>query len=307
MTVKPSRWETDPLLSAAEVVQDSADRMESLYRLLIHELDIASEDHSKVHKLPISLKFHKRNLVTALETTKWQLEDFERAVHAVTDQAASRGHYQFISALREQVLAMQKAVEDLPGEGVARSFQSTVHNESDTIEGLARFLSGDDPQNQIMANFFGSTGSGDEITEIEPVETLLEVNETDSRPLFFLENGYEREIDDHGIDDSIPESIHEGVKSTGHGGNSWCLSGALNRIWHLERYMHSRTFTKRRKDGEIADNSSARGKRPASLAVKLIEPLSKGWERLRGLPLRHSLFLLVAATLMGVLVFEWLV
>lgn len=72
-------WESDPLFSAAEVVQDSADRMESAFRMLLHEQSLLQGDPSDT-KLLSSIEYHRRDLATALGTTKWQLEDFESSI-----------------------------------------------------------------------------------------------------------------------------------------------------------------------------------------------------------------------------------
>ncbi|KAF9598726.1 hypothetical protein IFM89_031394 [Coptis chinensis] len=63
------QWESDPLFSAAEVVQDSADRMESIYRNLLHEQSLVEAEST-------SLDYHRRDLATALGTTKWQPSGF---------------------------------------------------------------------------------------------------------------------------------------------------------------------------------------------------------------------------------------
>lgn len=47
--------------------------MESVYRSLLHEQSLAREDPSDV-KLLSSLQYHKRDLKTTLETTRWQVE-----------------------------------------------------------------------------------------------------------------------------------------------------------------------------------------------------------------------------------------
>lgn len=66
------QWESDPLFAAAEVVQDSADRMESVFRLLLHELSLVQGDCPDL-KLLVSIDCHKRDLATTLETAKWQV------------------------------------------------------------------------------------------------------------------------------------------------------------------------------------------------------------------------------------------
>ncbi|MCO5569065.1 hypothetical protein L7F22_022771 [Adiantum nelumboides] len=109
MTRNFHRWEVDPFFSAAEEVQDSADRLESVYRTWMHAKSIA--DDTAV------VEFHRRELSTALGTAKWQLEEFERAVSCMLvddcdqagDDAPSR-HKQFVNALQTQISTIEIAV-----------------------------------------------------------------------------------------------------------------------------------------------------------------------------------------------------
>eukprot|EP00249_Psilotum_nudum_P014463 c24838_g1_i1 orf=498-1850(-) len=116
MTTNFRRWEEDPLFAAAEEVQDSADRLESTYRMWIYtkELLASSPDDPEVIS---SLDFRMRELSTALGTAMWQLEEFERAAAeaALTDQAyvregAPARHKQFIEAIRCEVASIKKNV-----------------------------------------------------------------------------------------------------------------------------------------------------------------------------------------------------
>ncbi|KAL6995411.1 hypothetical protein U1Q18_005548, partial [Sarracenia purpurea var. burkii] len=58
------RWEKDPFFSAAEEVQESADRMESTYRTWIYSMKESSSMWNSEEL--------RRDLLTALGTTKWQ-------------------------------------------------------------------------------------------------------------------------------------------------------------------------------------------------------------------------------------------
>nr|KJB15058.1 hypothetical protein B456_002G158200 [Gossypium raimondii] len=141
------QWESDPLFSAAEVVQDSADRMESFFRLLLHEKTLLQSDLPDP-KLLTSIGYHTRDLATVLETAKWQLEDFERAVNssARMDQSHSREHVisrhkQFIRAIRGQINDVEKSLEDMEmGNPMKKSKWGNL-NQQDR-DGLALFLSG---------------------------------------------------------------------------------------------------------------------------------------------------------------------
>lgn len=47
-------------------------RMESLFRLVLHEQNLVQEDHTD-QKLLKSVEYHWRDLATTLETAKWQV------------------------------------------------------------------------------------------------------------------------------------------------------------------------------------------------------------------------------------------
>ncbi|PSS15928.1 Syntaxin-61 like [Actinidia chinensis var. chinensis] len=148
------QWESDPLFSAAEVVQDSADRMESLFRLLLHEQSLVQEDHPDP-KLVKLIEFHRRDLATTLETAKWQLEDFEREVSlsSTMDKSHTREnvisrHKQFIVAIREQILNVEKSSGD---KSVGDSWKTTpwVNLDEQDRNGLALFLSGENASEHV--------------------------------------------------------------------------------------------------------------------------------------------------------------
>ncbi|KAK9073422.1 hypothetical protein SSX86_007746 [Deinandra increscens subsp. villosa] len=101
------QWERDPFFPAAEEVQESADRMESAYRTLIH----ASKEPSAWNSDAL-----RRDLRTALGTTKWQLEEFERAVISSygknsTDDTKDR-HRDFINAMENQISRVENSWND---------------------------------------------------------------------------------------------------------------------------------------------------------------------------------------------------
>uniref|UniRef100_A0A7N0TGZ2 Syntaxin 6/10/61 N-terminal domain-containing protein n=2 Tax=Kalanchoe fedtschenkoi TaxID=63787 RepID=A0A7N0TGZ2_KALFE len=144
-------WETDPLFAAAEVVQDSADRMQTIYRLALHESSLIGGDHHDSNVVA-SLKLHQRDLVTAIETTKWQLEDFEKAASLSIIRSKLRTreilvarYRQFVEAIREQICQIEK---NLDYSSLRDSIVDTSHVSLNTREedNLALFLSG------VMAN-----------------------------------------------------------------------------------------------------------------------------------------------------------
>ncbi|XXG88394.1 hypothetical protein AAC387_Pa12g0608 [Persea americana] len=184
------RWESDPLFSAAEVVQDSADRMESVFRMLLHEQSLVQGDPSD-QKLLTSIEYHRRDLATALGTTKWQLEDFERAlrfsalsnVSGLRDDSISR-HQQFIRAIQEQIILVEKTLEESSTGDLNRNMHWVDLTEHDK-DGFASFLSGAnstdhhlyyDSESSIMRRFLDSTSASgfddksDEIVEMKTEE-----------------------------------------------------------------------------------------------------------------------------------------
>ncbi|KAG5556565.1 hypothetical protein RHGRI_006982 [Rhododendron griersonianum] len=151
------QWESDPLFSAAEVVQDSADRMESLFRLVLHEQNLVQEDHTD-QKLLKSVEYHWRDLATTLETAKWQLEDFEREVSlsATMDKSHTREnvisrHKQFIRAIREQILNVEKSLGDTSVGDLLKSTQGLNLDEQDR-NGLQLFISGENPTELVPSH-----------------------------------------------------------------------------------------------------------------------------------------------------------
>lgn len=144
------QWESDPLFSAAEVVQDSADRMESIFHLLLHEQSLVRGEHPD-KRLLTSIQYHRRDLETTLETARWQLEDFERAVdlsarkdNSYSKEAVILRHKQFIGAIREQIIHVDKSLEDLSTGNASKN--SLVNLNRHEIDGLALFLSGGVPE-----------------------------------------------------------------------------------------------------------------------------------------------------------------
>ncbi|CAA2984173.1 uncharacterized protein LOC111388432 isoform X1 [Olea europaea subsp. europaea] len=184
MRSKMMQWESDPLFSAAEIVQESADRMESTFRLLLHERSLVQRDHTDTRVLS-SIEHNQRDLTTALETAKWQLEDFEREVNlsALRDDSQRRQnaitrHKQFIEAIREQIIYVEQSLENT---SVRKSLTNMNLNEQDR-NGLALFLSGGKPVEHISTHdskdntsrFFdpaASSSSNDNISERKAGET----------------------------------------------------------------------------------------------------------------------------------------
>ncbi|KAK8485122.1 hypothetical protein V6N13_054044 [Hibiscus sabdariffa] len=124
------RWEKDPFFSVAEEVQESADRMESTFRIWIHAIkDVSSA---------WNLEELGRDLRAAIRTTKWQLEEFEKAVQLSSlDEEANDRHCEFFLAIKDQILEIEKYLQ----ESTCKEVRSSMHlNEGERYE-LALFLS----------------------------------------------------------------------------------------------------------------------------------------------------------------------
>ncbi|XP_043712147.1 uncharacterized protein LOC122660948 [Telopea speciosissima] len=133
------RWEKDPFFSAAEEVQESADRMESVYRTWLHETKNAS-NICDIDEL-------RRDLHTTLGTAKWQLEEFARAVsssYVDSSSSAEDGrarHRQFIVAIEFRISTVENSLkESVVAEG--KSTLPWVRLDEGERDELALFLSG---------------------------------------------------------------------------------------------------------------------------------------------------------------------
>ncbi|KAL3617885.1 hypothetical protein CASFOL_038206 [Castilleja foliolosa] len=109
MTSTFHRWEKDPFFPAAEEVQESADRMESTYRTWIH----AMKDTNGVWNLDEL----RRDLRTTLGTTKWQLEEFERAAKSsytssISADDAKDRHRDFVIAIKDQITKVESSLNE---------------------------------------------------------------------------------------------------------------------------------------------------------------------------------------------------
>ncbi|CAA7393562.1 unnamed protein product [Spirodela intermedia] len=143
------RWEKDPFFAVAEEVQESADRMESIYRRWMHE----KKGHPKLEgeEEASGEPELRRELHAALGTAKWQLEEFDRASRSngpanETDDDSRKRHSQFVAAIGNQILAVEGALKDLEIEG-GRTPLVWVRLDEGERDELAMFLSG--PQSSI--------------------------------------------------------------------------------------------------------------------------------------------------------------
>lgn len=255
------RWESDPLFPAAECVQDSADRMEGVYRLLLHERKVmqGGTSDAKFHA-PIQ---YERDVITSLGTTKWQLEQFEREVNAAafSDKSKSRENAilkfrQFIRAIADQISQVEESLESLRL-GSSRTPKHSYSSEYDG-DGLASFLSGSSKDDHA----YHSTGT-DEIVELK----------LDNVPLV---NGYhstqEYTTYEHRNSDKDVEGAGSACEGDHNNRNMYVLDADdsiswrlfcknklsrqyrsfIRNLWFAKRGRES--FTKRRKDGEDMDS-----------------------------------------------------
>ncbi|MCL7022181.1 hypothetical protein MKW94_015538 [Papaver nudicaule] len=308
MSAAIREWESDPLFSAAEVVQDSADRMESMFRILLHEQSLDHGDAADP-RLLTSIDYHRRDVVTALETTKWQLEDFERAVNQaeVSDSYHSREdaisrHKQFIRAIRAHISQVEKSLGDYRSAGDVSSSKQWGNLDEQDRDGLALFLSGgnrhhdhvkpyDSENSSIMRRFLDSTtASGFDDNTDEIIELKSEENE-DSKMngVMHIDRGLDAVKENNmrkvgsttrvGYEVSI--AIQEGLGDEVVGGANWGLEGCdsnaksffsknkqrgswhnilevFNKYWSIYGSKMTRSFTKRRKDGDLEDEFNPR-------------------------------------------------
>ncbi|KAK8958886.1 hypothetical protein KSP40_PGU009030 [Platanthera guangdongensis] len=145
------RWEKDPFFYAAEEVQESADRLESVYRqwISIHE----KKATRGVADSPVTEL--RRELSTALGTAKWQLEELERAVRS-SDHSLSAGestvarHSDFIVAISSKISIVENALKELNQEGVGRSAMSWVRLDEGERDEFALFLSPPKTETEVV-------------------------------------------------------------------------------------------------------------------------------------------------------------
>ncbi|CAM8897393.1 unnamed protein product [Rhodiola kirilowii] len=130
-------WQKDTFFSAAEEVQQSADIMESAYRLWEKERrkELAREGLDELC----------RELQTALGTAKWQLEEFDKAVRlsyksSRSDNSQTR-HKQFVSAIESQISRVEAALKDSLHENGEEPLR-WVHLNKEECDDLAMFLTG---------------------------------------------------------------------------------------------------------------------------------------------------------------------
>eukprot|EP00250_Pteridium_aquilinum_P014378 c21951_g1_i1 orf=406-1677(+) len=211
MTRNFHRWEVDPFFSAAEEVQDSADRLESVYRTWIHVKSV-TDDIS-------AIEFHRRELSTALGTAKWQLEEFERAVSYVIvddndragDDAPTR-HKHFVDILQNQISSIETALSssedcrDLQPHQVVKLGEK----EKDDLElflcGSRRSLHRDDKENDFCISTASKVGKADDVAPSAIVNPLGGKNGMTSR---FSTSALNSDVDSGNLKSDVCLWAHE--------------------------------------------------------------------------------------------------
>ncbi|XP_037425917.1 uncharacterized protein LOC119291285 [Triticum dicoccoides] len=158
MATSFDRWEKDPFFLAAEEVQESADRMESVYKIWVQE---RSGGGSALGG-EVGAAELRRELHTALGTAKWQLDELERAIRS-NDEVVSAGkdtralHSNFVAAIGYRILEVEN---NLNASNVAegRGTLSWIHLDESERDDLAAFLSASPPQHQDKVVTIPSAG-----------------------------------------------------------------------------------------------------------------------------------------------------
>ncbi|XP_047951511.1 uncharacterized protein LOC125196894 [Salvia hispanica] len=162
-------WQKDTFFSAAEEVQQSADIMESAYRawLKSRKEGLVSQHLDKLN----------RELLMALGTAKWQLEEFERAVcqsyRNKGDDITITRHREFVSAIEDQIYRVETALNvSLKVEG-KKPFQ-WVDLDKEESDDLAHFLSGTPGTSQTIKD--GRINVGSPVTNSLCKSNIEELN-----------------------------------------------------------------------------------------------------------------------------------
>ncbi|KAL9819345.1 putative syntaxin 6 [Arabidopsis thaliana] len=130
-------WQKDVFFSAAEEVQESADIMESAYRLWFKE--------KRDGRVSVESDELCKELQAALSTAKWQLEEFERAVSLshgnCRDDTTLTRHKQFVTAIENQIYQVESTLLESLSENGKQPLRWVDLNKEERDD-LAMFLSG---------------------------------------------------------------------------------------------------------------------------------------------------------------------
>ncbi|CAH8274834.1 unnamed protein product [Arabidopsis lyrata] len=130
-------WQKDVFFSAAEEVQESADIMESAYRLWFKQ--------KRDGRVTVESDELCKELQAALSTAKWQLEEFERAVRLshgnCRDDTMLTRHKQFVTAIENQIYRVESSLQEALSENGKQPLRWVDLNKEERDD-LAMFLSG---------------------------------------------------------------------------------------------------------------------------------------------------------------------
>ncbi|XP_010447747.1 PREDICTED: uncharacterized protein LOC104730294 [Camelina sativa] len=133
-------WQKDVFFSAAEEVQESADIMESAYRLWI------KEKRQGPPRVSVDSDELCKELQAALSTAKCQLEEFERAVRLshgnCRDDTTLTRHKQFVTAIENQIYRVESSLQEALSENGKQQPLRWVDLNKEERDDLAMFLSG---------------------------------------------------------------------------------------------------------------------------------------------------------------------
>ncbi|GLJ54290.1 hypothetical protein SUGI_1164710 [Cryptomeria japonica] len=200
MTADFYQWEVDPFFAAAEDVQDSADRMESAHRTWLHDQSLLEADPTDT-EVANSIEFRKRELLIAIGTAKWQLEDFERAIKAMassvklyTREDSYSRHMRFIVAIQNQIAAIEQTLHDSTTNYGNESMREVNLNDQERDD-FATFLSGGGSSTNSLKSSICRNASEKQIKgkiaihiDLQEPEEMDELR-LDDRPLLHRETG----------------------------------------------------------------------------------------------------------------------
>ncbi|CAH8364307.1 unnamed protein product [Eruca vesicaria subsp. sativa] len=187
-------WQKDAFFSAAEEVQQSADTMESAYRMWVN-------DKRESGRVSVESDHFCNELQAALSTAKWQLEEFERAVrlshgHCRDDTTTLTRHKQFVTAIENQIHRVESALSE-NGEQPLRWVDLNKEERDD----LAMFLS-------------GSSQTSESFSSESPPDCVIDIDERGSPESAGNRNGTRRTWSSPNIPDvsALRINVHVGAK-----------------------------------------------------------------------------------------------
>lgn len=132
-------WQLDHFFTAAETVQESADRLELNYRNWLRLLEAdAGVQEAEQRVLAEGKEIQRLQLVTLCDTVTWQLEEFGRAIRKAgkTDGASARARrLEFVEIIGNQVAAVRKGLLDWDQKHLREAAAAGRHEDT-----LASFL-----------------------------------------------------------------------------------------------------------------------------------------------------------------------